>query len=358
MTKHNITRQRLANQQITATKFRESAELVAWMCAMQAQDFLQSKWAIGVRLPGLTDADVERAIANATIVRTWPMRGTLHLVAAADIRWLLALSEPRMKAALAGRNRQLGLDEAIFSRCNELMVRALVGGKHLTRNELAAIFNEAGIATNENRLSHILQWASLERLICFGPKQGTEFAFTLLDEWVPPTKTLLRNEALAEMAARYFTSHGPATLQDFTWWSGLSVTDARAGLESAKSRLVSEIFEGQTYWLPQNLPAVAARPQRVFLLPGFDEYFIAYKNRTACLDPKFDARVVHVNGIFNPMLVIDGQVAGTWKRTFKKEKAVLEIMPFEPLDEAERAAVSAKAEEFGQFLGKKIVIGA
>src|SRR5215213_6614289 len=226
-----VARLRLHNQGIAVSRFKNPADVVRWFGAVQAQDYLGSLWALGLRLPGAREAEVERAVADRSIIRTWPLRGTLHFVAAEDVHWMLELSGARTVARAASRYRQLGLDEATFAKSRRVIVRALEGGGRLTRPELAAALERSGIATDGQRLIHLLNRSALEGLTCYAARRGKQFTFALLDEWAPSGKSLTRDEALAELAGRYFESHGPSTLQDFVWGSGLTSVDARAGLE-------------------------------------------------------------------------------------------------------------------------------
>ncbi len=225
MTPRDIVYRRLANQQIARPKYRTPHEMVAWLGAMQAQDYLGALWAIGLRLANAAEADIEQAIANRTIVRTWPLRGTLHFVAALDIRWMLELLAPRVIASGRRRQQQLELDDKIIGRIRTVFVRALQGGKQLTRDEMYALLESARISSAGQRGYHILWRLAHEGIICCGARKGKQPTFTLLAEWVPNAKSLKRDEALAELTRRYFTGHGPATLQDFVWWSGLRVSD-------------------------------------------------------------------------------------------------------------------------------------
>ena len=306
---------------------------------MQAQDYLGALWAVGLRMKKATEAIVEQAIADRTIVRTWPMRGTLHFVAAADIRWMLELLAPRMIAGSKTRYRQLELDQDVFDRSRKVIVRALEGGRQLTRAALYKVLYLKGISPSGQRGIHILQRHALDGLLCFASRQGRQPAFALLEEWVPPARKLTRDEALATLAERYFTSHGPATLQDFTWWSGLTVADARRAMEM--SRADTRLRGG--------------KPAPAYLLPPYDEYTVAYKDRSAVLDPAHGGEVSG-NGIFYPILVLDGQVAGTWKRELKKDSVVVTLSPFEPLKKNEREAVADAAERYGRFLDRSVVL--
>lgn len=352
-----ITWLRLCNQQIVATNFTTPGEVVAWLGAMQAQDYAGAKWSIGLRLPEATDEMIEQAIADKTIVRTWPMRGTLHFVAPEDARWLLALLTPRVIAQTAGRYRQLELDETIFARSKELFTRALQGGKQLTRDEMYQLLERNNISPEGQRGYHILCRAAQDGLICFGPPSGKQQTFTLLEEWAPQAKHLARDEALAELTRRYFTSHGPATVQDLAWWAGLTLTEARIGLEMVKSHFRQETVGGQAYWMSPETPAGAEHSPGLFLLPGFDEYMLGYKDRSAILEPIHAQKIVPGNnGIFNPTLVIEGKVVGVWKRTFKKDAVIVTVSPFDTLSETYHPAITTAAERYGKFVGKSATV--
>lgn len=343
---------RLTNQHIADRPFAQPREVVTGLGAMQAQDYTGALWAIGLRMNSASEQSVEQALAAGAIVRTWPMRGTLHVVAAQDVRWLLALLTPRMIAQTAGRYRQLALDEATFARSQAIFRQALQGGQQLTRDELFQHLEQGQISTAGQRGYHLLVRAAQDGLICFGPTRGKAQTFVLLDEWVPATKPLAREEALAELAKRYFTSHGPATLQDLVRWAGLTVAEAKIGLAALKGELIQEARNGQSYWLPHAAPASASVAEAAYLLPGFDEYLLGYGDRSAVLDPAYANEICPGgNGVFQPTLVIDGQVVGTWRRTLNKRQVLLTLKPFQPLDQTGRALVAAAAEQYGAFLG-------
>jgi hypothetical protein len=355
----DVADRRLRNQRIAGAGFERAGAVVAWLGAVQAQDYLGALWALGLRMETATEEAIEQAIVDRTVVRTWPLRGTLHFVAPADIRWMLALLAPRVIAGRRARYRQLDLDQAVFDRSRDLLTRALEGGRQLTRDALYETLDAAGIATAGQRGIHILQRLAQDGLLCFAARQGKQQTFALLEEWVPPARSLARDEALAELAESYFSSHGPATLQDFTWWSGLTAADAKAAIELARPRLEREVVEGRVCWFAAAAPGVGptaspASPM-AYLLPAFDEYTVAYKDRSAVLDPAHDD-LVSGNGIFYPILVLDGQVAGTWKRAFKKGAVVIALSPFAPLKKKQRQAVAVAAERYGAFLGRPTVL--
>lgn len=351
----DISLRRLRNQRIAGARFDKPGDVVAWMGAVQAQDYLGALWALGLRTKSAREEAVEKAIADRTVVRTWPMRGTLHFVAPADIRWMLALLAPRAIAGQRGRHRQLELDQAAFDRSRDFLTRALEGGRQLTRDALYDILEASGVSTAGQRGIHILARLAQEGLLCFAARQGKQQTFALLEEWVPAARKLERDEALAELAGRYFTSHGPATVQDFTWWSGLTVADARTGIELAGSHLERETINSQDYWLAAAEPAARPESSTAWLLPPFDEYTVAYKDRSAVLDPA-QGGVISGNGIFYPVVILDGRVAGTWKRVFKKGTVVIILSPFAPLKKKEREAVAAAAERYGAFHGLPTVV--
>jgi len=357
MTGLDIAYRRLYNQSIAPAAFEQPGDVVKRLGALQAQDYLAALWAVGLRMEAATEQTIEQAICDRKIVRTWPMRGTLHFVAPEDVRWLLALLTPRVIAGAAQRRKQLELDKATLARAEALFASALQGGRQLSRPEMMALLEQNGIATAGQRGYHILWWAAQNGLICFGPRQGKQDTFVLLDEWLPESKSLSREAALAKLAHRYFTGHGPATIQDLMWWSGLPAADARASLELAASQLAYEVIDGQTYWFSPALPTPQAAAPTASLLPGFDEYLLGYRDRSAVLNPAHATKVVPGgNGIFKPIIVIDGRVVGTWKRSLRKTKVLLEFDPFEPLSPAQMAAAAAAAEPYGRFLGLPVEI--
>ena len=314
MTPQDIALLRLANQQITVHASATPRQVVSELGGVQAQDYRSALWAIGLRLSGATQPDVEEALANASIVRTWAMRGTLHFVSSEDVRWMIALLAPRVIAGSAYRRRQLEIDDSTLSRSHDVLVGVLSNGRPVARDDAMRLLEGAGVQTGGQRGIHILRHLSLEGLLCQSTAKGSQATFRLLDEWVPKSKTLSRDEALSELAHRYFSSHGPATLPDFRWWAGLTVADAQAGLEEAKARLAREKVADTEYWLSPTMPAPPPPGPAVCLLPGYDEYVLGYADRGIALDAVEFRRVVHNgNGVFRPTIVLDGRVVGTWQ---------------------------------------------
>ena len=347
----DIAQRRLHNQHITRRTLETPQALVEWLGAVQAQDYAAAKWALGLRMHGMTDDEIEQAFTDGAILRTHVMRPTWHFVSPADIRWLLALTAPRVHQALASYNRKLELDDAVFGRTNDVLASALQGGKQLTRDELASALQQAGIATEgEQRVTHIVMRAELDGVICSGARRGKQFTYALLAERAPQARSLDRDEALAELTVRYFTSHGPATLPDFVWWSGLTAVDARAGLAMVTSRLLNETIDGQTYWFSPAIAPGQDLSQAAYLLPNFDEYTVGYTDRSAIFDALHTNKLDPRGGLLTNTMVLDGQVIGTWKRTFRKPGVVIEANPFVSLSDTEICAFAAPASQYGMFL--------
>jgi hypothetical protein len=353
----DIAHQRLHTQHISGTKFERPKDVVRWLGAVQAQDYPAAQWALGLRLHDARVADVEQAFTDGTILRTHVMRPTWHFVTPDDIRWLLALTAPRVHAANAYYYRKLVLDNALSARSNAIIAKALEG-KQLTRTELGAILQKAGINTQDLlRLGYIIHRAELDGIVCSGPRRGKQFTYALLDECAPTANTLEHDEALAELTRRYFTGHGPATLKDYVWWSGLSTADAKAGIEMVRSQLVHEVINGQSYWLAESAPFAKDTSPTAYLLPNYDEYSIGYADRSAIFDESRYAKGDPQDNIyFGHMIVIDGQIVGAWKRTFSKAAVVVAAQTFTRLTDRESQALAAAASRYGAFLDMPIVL--
>lgn len=350
---------RLYNQYLEGRTLERPEDVVRWMGAVQAQDYAGAKWAIAQRTAYESSATIDRALAEGKILRTHIMRPTWHLVAAEDIRWLMALTAPRVKALSAYYDRKLGLTEALFAQANDVIVKALRGGRHLTRGELGDALQQTGIdigSGDQHRLAYIVGRAELDALICSGALHGKQHTYALLEERAPASKTLSRDESLAVLAERYFTSHGPATLKDYLWWSGLTTNDAKTGLQSVQPGLIPEVIEGQTYWHNAARTGKFSNVPRVHLLPNYDEYVVAYTDRSALFDvrhtDKLDARR---NPLFNHVIVADGQIAGTWKPVVKNKIATVETNLFVPLDDGNTRALLDAVEHYHDFMNMPAV---
>ena len=326
---------------------------MAALGAMQAQDFTGAKWAIGLRAPACHDANVEDDFNDGRILRTHVLRPTWHFVAAADIKWMLALSAPRVHAANAYYYKQSGLDAKVFARGCAMISRVLADGESLTRAELAVALKRAKIPADGLKLAYIMMHAELEGVITSGPRRGKQFTYALLDARAPQARTLDREAALAELVTRYFASHGPATLRDFVWWSGLSAKDAEAGISAVKSKLQQETIDGRTYWSTPARAALKAKTSVALLLPNYDEYLIAYKDRSSVVDSSRSAAniVARSGGAFPHHLVIDGILAGSWRRELKGNSVMIEVAPYNKLSPIHTRAVMNAVDSYGEFLG-------
>ena len=348
----DVPHARLHHQRLTSPQFSKPVDVVRWLGAVQAQEFAPAKWAIGQRMRGATDDVVEQAFAEGSILRTHVLRPTWHFVAPDDIRWMLELTGPRVKAAIASYARSVSLDEAAFKRSHKVLATALRGGRQLTRGALRQTLQRAGLPTNGIRSIVMLMRAELDGLICSGARIGKEFTYALLEDRVPRSKTLTHDQALAELARRYFTSRGPATLQDFVWWSGLTTVDARAGIEIAGGDLSRETIDGSVCWLSSPPRAVPRQPRAAYLLPVYDEYLVAYKDRAAVLDPRYSKGSANV--IFGSTIVVNGRVVGTWKQTQPGKEILVTLSSFAPLGGRARRAVVDAARRYGAYLGQDV----
>ena len=346
-----ILRARLRAQLIEGSTATSASDVVSRLLAMQAQDYAGALWAIGLRSPGSTAAGVEQAIAERAIVRTWPMRGTLHFVAAGDVRWMLRLLAPRVLGRAAARERQLDLDAPTFTRSHDLLEAALAGGRRLTRPDAMAMLEAAGIATGGQRGYHILWRLAQEGLLVLGPMDGRQQTIALLEEWVPAGPIPPREQALADLAARYFTGHGPATIDDLARWAGIPKHDATAALDAVAGTLESAEYEDARYWFAPRVTDGALAPG-VRLLPGFDEYMLGYTGRTHQLGEHLETygSKVASNGMLAATVVSDGRAIGTWRRTLKARTVAIAVHAFRPVTAAERRGISRAADAYGRFL--------
>ena len=316
---------RLFSQKIAKSEFGSATELVRWMGAMQAQDFRMATIAVAMRTPDSSNALIDKAFNNGEIIRTHIMRPTWHFVAAEDVHWMRELTAPQVKSAMRSRHRQLGFTDDIYSKSQKVIETALIDGNCMTREELEKEFSKAGILTSDNRLVHLLLCAELNGTICSGPLKNRKQTFSLLECRVPFKKFLSREESLAELAKRYFRSHGPATIADFVWWSGLPAKDAKTALEIVKTNLSSVKLNSKEYWFDTYFETFKSPKTSVHLLPAYDEFLISYRDRSASLGLTGNRNVISSNGIFRPVIIINGQVAGLWNCSVKDEKLNIRI---------------------------------
>ena len=358
MSARGIALRRLANQRLVGAPFPTSVEVVRRLGAVQSQDYAGGKWGIGQRTAGATAADVERALVEGAIVRTHVLRPTWHFVAAEDIRWMLALTAPRVRTRMAPYNRHLELDAEVFARSNKAIEKALTGGRHLTRAELGTALQGAGIGTCVGqRLAHVMMRAELDAVVCSGAQRGKEPTYALLEERVAPVPAMEPDAALAELAKRYFTTRGPATAHDFGWWSGLTIGESRRAIHSVESRFEHEVIDGRTYWFTDDTPVVKRAGPVAHLLPNYDEYFIGHKDRSAIgVRVSEENVIVPAEAFLTHVVAVDGQLVGGWKRPGNSGKAVVELRLVVDVSARERRAIEAQAERYGTFLGMSVAV--
>lgn len=315
-------------------------DVVSWLGAVQAQDFHGAKWALATRAGTLTDGDVGAAFDAGRILRTHVLRPTWHFVAPADIRWMLELTGPRVQRTNLAWGGRLGVPARTFTKAISVIATALEGGRHLTRSELAAALKRARIAASGSRLAHFVMGAELEGVVCSGPRRGKQFTYALLAERAPNARSLPRDEALAELARRYFDSRAPATVEDFAWWSGLTLTMARGAITAAGVEAAV---------VP---PGAASAPGAHFLLPNFDEYLIAYKNREAVVDGLHARNLgVYTSEVPPHHVIVDGREAGRWQRTTTTRAVELRVALHTRVTRASRVALHGEAARYAAFLG-------
>lgn len=342
------------------------ADVVRRLLAVQAQDFPSGMWAIGSRSPGSTAASVTASFDRGEIVRTWPMRGTLHVVAAEDLGWMVRLAAPRVLSSMAGRHRQLELDQTSFDLARDVAERLLGGGGRATRDEFMAALEAAGIATTGQRGPHLVATLAMTGLVCWGPTSGSQQALVLTEEWIGRGRDLTDDEALGEFVVRYLRGHGPATMKDFIWWSKLTVAQAKRGWAVAGDRILETVHGDLSYWsiaedgagpetpdedVEEPADPDAGRSRRVLALPGFDEYLLGYTGRDLVLPPEhFEKIVPGGNGIFLPLIVVDGRIVGTWRRRIAKGTVTITPAPFEPLSARTLTGFASAARAYARFL--------
>lgn len=352
---NRIIHQRLLNQQISHQEFDSPEEVVRWMGAVQAQDFLYSRWALGLRLPNANAMDIEQSIADGSIIRTWSMRGTIHYVLPTDAGWMLQLLSKRVIKSHRSVYKEAGIDDEIVSKGKKILTESLQGNR-LTRKEIYASLEKEGIAATVktpvgSRGSHLIRRLAMEGVLCFGPRKGKQETFVLLEEWASNPRKLEKAESLAELTMRYFRSHGPATEYDFAWWSGLTVTKARRAIDMVYSQLQEEQVNDTTYWITESANNTQKNSHSVHLLPFLDEYTVGYKDRSMLLESEVSKQIYEDNnqGILWPVIVVDGQVVGTWKRTLNKKNTEIDSTLYVDLTASESEALHKEVERYGRF---------
>ena len=344
--------ERLRNHKLSSPTFKQPDEVVRWFGAVQAQEFRAAKWALALRMRKATNASIEDAFNRGEVIRTHLLRPTWHFVAPDDIRWLLQLTGPRVNQSCGSTFRKYELDAAVFKRSHRALTNALKGEKHLTRSELKAVLNRSGIAADDTvRMAHLLLRAELDAVVCSGPRRGNQFTYALLDERVPAGKQFDRDEALAELARRYFTSHGPAAIADFVWWSGLTTNDARRAIELLGREIEKIQIEETAYFTVPNAKRrsnSATSDDQAHLLPAYDEYNVAYKHRQPVFDPASISQIT-AWGALGWSVIIGGRIVGLWDGALNRNSIEIEVMPARVLTTDEKVSITKAAERHAAF---------
>lgn len=346
---------RLLNQRLVDSTLTRPEAVVSWLGAVQAQEYGPARWGLAQRMVSSTDAAIAQAFDEGRILRTHVLRPTWHFVVPSDIRWILALSAPRVHAANGYSYRTSGLDPKARLRGSGVIARALEGARHLTRTELAEALRRARLPVTGQALACMVMHAELEGIICSGPRRGRQFTYALIDERVAPSPGYTREEALAELTRRYFTSRGPATIRDFVWWSGLTVAQARAGIDSLGRRLASRRIDDKVYWQASDAPQPVDRATRpvVRLLPIYDEFLIAFRDRDWVASSAARTITVAPN-VFEHQLVVDGRVEGGWKVVHGAAATSVTVTPWGPLARPVHKAIRSEVERYAAFLQRPV----
>jgi hypothetical protein len=350
----DIAVQRMRSSRLTGNPLPAATDVVRWLCAVQAQDYAGVKWAIAQRTAAVSDAELDRLFNEGAILRTHVLRPTWHVVLPADIRWLLRLTAPRVKAAVAYYDRVLGLDNAAFTRGNVAIGRALQAGGALTRTEIGEVLRRSGLDIDNQRLGHLLMRAELDGVVCSGGLRGRQLTYALLDERAPEAPALDGDAALAELATRYFAGHAPAQVRDFAWWSGLSLRQARTGIEMATPHLDRVMLEG----VPHYSAEAAETPRRgrplVHLLPNWDEYVVGYADRSAHVTAAaFPAPPTSMALLANSV-VINGRIVGGWRRTVARDGVVVRTTLKVDITPAQRTGLERACQRYSRFLDRPV----
>ena len=351
----DIRQRRLHNQHLTSQTLKDPVDVLKSLVAIQGQDYAGAKWGLAQRAINCSDDQVEKALSEGRILRLHVMRQTWHFVHAEDVRWIVQLTAPRLNAVRNIYFRKVGLDDKIFRRTNRAITKALSGDRQLTRAELRDAVARVGIEPGDStRFGHILLRAELDGVICNGARRGKQFTYALLAERALRSRILERDEALGELTLRYFSTRGPATVQDFVWWSGLKVADARRGLEINGSRLQSRSIDDKLFWFSADKARPKQVANRVHLLPLYDEYFIAYRDRSAAVHPRAARLKGETSLVFDPPMVMDGQSVGVWERVLDKTSVRIKLHPFVRLTSRDKADFRGAAAKYADFLGKDL----
>lgn len=347
-----LDKTRLLNQQLVNPTFRKPKDLVAWMGAMQAQEYAMMKWAVGIRLKSATLQTVDKALERGEILRTHIMRPTWHLVVAEDIRWMLKLSAERIKSAFDSYAKGNGMEFSTsqITQSYDLLEKILSGNNSLTKQEISEELLRNNLCVNDHRVTYLLTRAEQDGIVCSGPDKAKKPTYALFEERVPAAKDITKDEALARLAQNYFRSHAPATLQDFVWWSGLTVNDAKQAIYLIETQLIKEQLNDQTFFIHESSRTRTRVTDSFLLLPSYDEYLISYKQRTHVLPLEHHPKAFSNNGLFYPVLLANGQVVGNWKKSVKRGQLCIEPVFWEETSVVDPSLIAAAQHQYETFI--------
>jgi len=350
MNETDILSLRLYNQLLSGNQFTRPVEVVSWMGAMQSQNYEMAKWGIGIRLPGVTNKQIEDAVNAGEIIRTHILRPTWHFVTPEDVHWMLELTGPRMKPSFLSYFQVRGMDAAAILKAHDLLCSLLEEHGHLTRPEINDHFTVRGINLPGNPdLGFLITLAELECLVCSGASRGSKQTYALMHKRVPNKIQLSKEESIEQLTRRYFTSHGPATIDDFFWWSGLTRTEIKIGLELIRHDFICETIDGKKYWMPNNTQTPPAGTNQKHLLPAFDEFVVSYRDRKEIIDEKYYRQVLTMNGLFSPTIHYNGRAVGSWKRVNKKGGVVAELSFFPTTPKKVQGMYNQAMKDYNKF---------
>lgn len=355
MTTRDLLRARLYFQKLNQPAFRTPADMVRYFGAVQAQDYLGSLWAVGQRTIDATEKTVENAIADRSIVRSWPMRGTIHYTLPEDLRWMLDLLAPRIIKKSMYSHKQFGITRKHLLKSRAVLEKEMASGKILERREVYEILQRNGVDSSNLRGPHILGHLAREKVVCTGPRSGKQPTFVLLDDWIPVKKTLTEEESLAELASRYFKSHGPATVYDFAWWTGLTTTEAGRAIAMVQSQLRKVSVDGNDYWMTDDGELSDKAKSSVRLLPAYDEFLVSYADRSASETEASKKFTDRGQAIFTSVVIVNGLVAGTWKREITNKGVSVKVRKFEKLSKQVEAGIKREMKRYAKFIGMKLL---
>ncbi len=349
MNTQDILKIRLHNHLLGSATLQEPHEVVSYMGAMQSQAFEMAKWGIGARLKGATNAAIEDAINTGKIIRTHILRPTWHFVAAEDIRWMLQLSAPRVKPILMGYWKMRGIEKSVYTPAIRVIEKLLENGNHLTRQEIGDALIAQGIIADPDLTHCITGIAEIDGIVCSGRLKGNKQTYALMHEWIPKTEKLCKEEALERLARTFFTSHGPATLQDFCWWSGMTLTDAKKVMGQMKHDFICKEVNGRTFWMKNDIVLPTNNDDSLLLLPPFDEFVVSYKDRSELIEDHHYGKVMTKNGLFSPTVMLNGEIIGSWKKVSIKGKPNVEVSFFVKPTKKIESLVEKKVKEFSEY---------